>query len=420
MSNAKDPLPLRRGPGTELEARAGRLLEAADVAEPWRAEDRQESWRRIAARADEPSRRGARWVGVAVAALLLVTALLARRELLSKGDLAPSVVPAIAAAPAKLHEPPALLKQIDLGSLGTIEVGDGTVYELSPAVASAGPTLRLKAGRLCATIRHRDPAREGPFTLVAPKLRIIDVGTRFCVVATASRTAVDVTEGEVRVEGDDWSRRVVAGQSLASDDPRPSPVPAVGAPAPSSSSCEALRSLDAREACEAAASAGDGLAAQNALYNLALLARDQRHDGASALSLFQAYRHRFPQGPLAPEASLGILTELSQEGRYAEAAEEATQYLAAYPGEAKAAQVGLILGNLQRERLANPAAARSAYERVLAAAAEPEVAGEALFGLAASELQLGDRSGAHAAARRYLAEHPTGARAAEAARLLER
>jgi TolA-binding protein len=92
----------------------------------------------------------------------------------------------------------------------------------------------------------------------------------------------------------------------------------------------------------------------------------------------------------------------------------------AYPGESKSAQVGLILGNLQRERLDNPAGARAAYERVLRSAPEPEVAGEALFGLALSELKLGQRSEAEAALRRYLAEHPTGARVAEATRLLGR
>lgn len=298
-------------------------------------------------------------------------------------------------------------------------MSEATVYQLLPR-STAGSTLRLDAGRLCATIRHRDLTREGPFTVVAPKLRVIDVGTRFCVDVTAARTSVEVTEGEVRVEGSDWSSRVVAGQTMSSDAPRvTAPVPAVAAPAPAST-CKSLRSLESREACEAAASAGDGLAAQNALYNLALLARDQRHDGASALTLFQAYRRRFPQGPLAPEASLGILTELSQEGRYADAASEALRYLQAYPAEAKAAQVGLILGNLERERLGDAAAARSAYERVLRSATDPEVAGEALFGLAASELQLGQRAEAQATARRYLAEHPTGARAAEAARLLER
>ena len=421
MSDTQDPFPrLRSGAGTPLEAHASELLEAADVTEPWRAEDRQESWRRIAARAGDAPRRGARWVGFTVAALLLVTALLVRRELLSKGGEPLAVVPAIAAAPVKLDEPPAELKRIDLGSLGTIEVEEATVYELLPAADPAGPTLRLQTGRLCAAIRHRDPAREGPLTVVTPKLRIVDVGTRFCVVATASRTAVDVTEGEVRAEGAGWSRRVVAGQSLASDDPRPAPVPSVAASAmaPRPSSCEAMRSLEAREACEEQAAAGEGLAAQNALYNLALLARDQRHDGASALSLFQAYRRRFPQGALAPEASLGVLTELSQEGRYSEAASEATQYLKAYATEAKAPQVGLMLGNLERERLADPSAARTTYEQVLRSAKEPEVAGEALFGLALSELQLGDRSAAQATARRYLAEHPEGARAAEAARLL--
>jgi TolA-binding protein len=416
---SKDPSKLATGQGTPLEARAGRLLETADTPEPWGAEDREESWLRIADRVDEPRRPIGFWLALAGPAVLvaglLVVALFAwtdaRRENLLAGS-----VDRLAAIPAKTPAPVGP-RTIDLGSIGTIEVTEATVYQLLPASA-----LRLEAGRLCAVVKHRDPLREGPFTVLAPKLRIVDVGTRFCVEVAAGRTTVAVSEGAIRAEGEGGrSVEVVAGHQIASDDARlRPPVPSVAATAPSTGSCESLPTLSARESCEAAASSGDGLAAQNALYNLALLARDQRHDGASALTLFQAYRHRFPEGPLAPEASLGILTELSQEGRYADAASEASQYLKAYPGEAKAAQVGLVLGNLERERLENPAAARSAYEQVVRSAAEPEVAGEALFGLALSELQLGQKPEAQATARRYLAEHPTGARAVEAKRLLER
>jgi TolA-binding protein len=410
-----------QGPRTPLEAQAGRLLDAAGPVEPWDTEDRQESWRLVAARAAESRSTGrglALGLSLAGAAVLVFGVVLARRQAPARTQ-----PPAqIAAASAKGEAP----HQIDLGSSGTIEVSDGTVYQLLPVsgrpAGNGGLSVRLDAGRLCATIRH-DPSREGPFTVLTPKLRVVDVGTRFCVEATAGRTKVDVSEGEVRVEGEGgWTSQVVAGQSLASDEPRfMAPVPTVAAPAPvARSSCEALPGLQAREACWAEASAGNGLAAQNALYNLALLARDQRHDGASALSLFQAYRHRFPKGPLVPEADLGILTELSAEARYGEAASEATQYLDAYPGEVKAAQVGLMLGNLERERLGSPAAARSAYEQVLRSTVEPEIAGEALFGLALSELQLGQKTEAQATARRYLAEHPAGARAAEAAWLLQR
>jgi ferric-dicitrate binding protein FerR (iron transport regulator) len=250
MSNSNLPK-LRSGPTTPLEARAGRLLEAADAAEPWPDEARQGSWRRIIARVDEPRRSGLRWLGVAVAALLIVTALVVRRQMVSKPEAEAPLVAAVAAVPPKLDEPPTELRRIDLGSVGTIEVGEATVYQVAPGQPS---TLRLDQGRLCAVIRHRDLAREGPFTLVAPKLRVIDLGTRFCVDVTAARTLVEVTEGEVRVEGEDWSTRVVAGQTVASDGPRPAaPAPAVTAPALPQSNCESLRSLDAREACEAAA-----------------------------------------------------------------------------------------------------------------------------------------------------------------------
>ncbi|MHB8417681.1 MAG: FecR domain-containing protein [Myxococcales bacterium] len=422
------PVPLRSrvDPKAPLAARAGRLLETADLVEPWPAADRQESWRRIAARVGEKPRPARLLPGFAGAALLILAGVLLGRETLSKRAPPVTQPEVAAAAAAQTPEPPAAARRIELGSVGTIEVDAATVYELLPAPAhpssAIGPTLRLEAGRLCAVVRHRDPLAEGPLTVLTPKLRIVDVGTRFCVEVAAGRTAVDVSEGRVQVEGAGGRAvELAAGQRIASDDERfRPPVPAVAPPAPLKGGCQALLALEAREACDAAASSGEGLAAQNALYDLALLARDERHDGATALALFQAYRQRFPQGPLAPEASLGILTELTAEGHYAEAASEAGRYLQAHPSDAKAAQVGLMLGTLERERLGDAAAARAAYEQALRSAAEPDVAGEALFGLALSELQLGQGAEGQAALRRYLAEYPAGARAADAARLLAR
>ena len=406
-----DPTPLRE---------KNALLERAAQVEPWREADRQETWRRLAA-GPEPRRGRLAWLTAASAVAAIIVAV----------DLgSPNPLPQGGRGQGEGANPlpqrgrgqgEGAVHLVDLGSLGTLEAGTAAVYHM------AGPrTLLLSSGRVCATIRHRDPSM-GPFVVLAPSLRVVDLGTRFCVETAAGRTAVEVTEGKVRVEAEGGrSVSVAAGQRVDSADARlvpasaAAPVPAVAPQEATPPSCDRLGALEARERCFAAASTGDDLAAQNALYSLALLARDQRRDGAAALTLFQTYLHRFPAGPLAPEASLGILTELEAESRYAAAAAEAQRYLTAHPGENKAPEVRLILANLERERLGRPEAARDAYAQVLQGQADREVQGEALFGLALSELQLGQRADAEGALRRYLAEHPAGARAADAQRLLRR
>jgi len=92
--------------------------------------------------------------------------------------------------------------------------------------------------------------------------------------------------------------------------------------------------------CEEQASRGSGLAAQTALYGLALAAHDEGR-AADAARLFASYEERFPNGAFTPEASIGLMRELRALGRADEAAGEAARFLKRFPADVRAGTVKL-------------------------------------------------------------------------------
>lgn len=188
--------------------------------------------------------------------------------------------------------------------------------------------------------------------------------------------------------------------------------------APAVTSCPTSGPLPMREDCLARLASGGNLAAQNALFALALLARDEKRDGQSAISFFRSYLGRFPDTPLAPEASLGALAELRALHRDQEAMSEADRYLSHYAAAGRADEVELLRASLLQDGLGRPAEALSAYERVLATSGRPRLRDEADFGRALALQALGRGTEAVRALERYRQTYPSGAHAAEAAALL--
>jgi hypothetical protein len=92
------------------------------------------------------------------------------------------------------------------------------------------------------------------------------------------------------------------------------------------------------ENCVAAAAEGSGLAAQTALFELGMAARD-RGDFEEAARQFRAYGARFPAGMFAPEASISLMHELKKAGRGAEASAEARDFPLRFPDEPRTEQV---------------------------------------------------------------------------------
>jgi hypothetical protein len=86
-----------------------------------------------------------------------------------------------------------------------------------------------------------------------------------------------------------------------------------------------------RAACLRQLAKGESLKSQNALFEWALLQREALRSPERAVHAWREYAQRFPDGALAPEASLGLIADLIRLGRYAEALEAVQQHRARFP-----------------------------------------------------------------------------------------
>ncbi len=365
-----------------------------------------------------------------------------------------TAIVAVVAGVTLVLRPPAAsgARQIQLAGAAELELSAAAVVDVpQPATPSpAGYVMTLASGRVCAHVAHRDLPREGPFIVAAPRLTVTVVGTRFCVDASAEVTTVEVTEGKVRVEaagarGARGAGRapaiaafVAAGESYRSDATpplaqlpalaaatpevevaRPSPKPSAAHPV---AGCPAELPAAARADCYAGMAAGDDLAAQNALFALALLTRTELHDGPGSLSHLHTYLARFPQGALAPEAREAVIVELAGEQRRAEALVEAESYLRSYGWEGRAPEVALLRARLLRDAPSGEerrsAEALALYRDLLGRAVPAAVREEALFGAAVTALELGERTAGREDLARYQREFPAGDHRAEVEGLL--
>jgi hypothetical protein len=260
--------------------------------------------------------------------------------------LATSVVLVAAALGLRTIMGPPHMETVSLGAEGTLELSAETSIDLPPATSQlSGRRIVLKSGRVCAEVAHRDLPREGPLVVEAPHLKVVVIGTHFCVSTRGDLSDVSVTQGRVRVETPaGGAMSVGAGESIRSDDGRllmplknapplpvsPTLMPALSSaePHPVTKACAEAAELTERRDCFARLARGQDMAAQNALYGLGLLERDEAHDGVAALNAWQQYETRFPRGVFSPEASLAALGELLQEKRFPEALLETDRYLA--------------------------------------------------------------------------------------------
>jgi hypothetical protein len=347
---------------------------------------------------------------------------------LEVAEVAPQAVPVTpqpVASPGQEEHPG--WRHVDLGTVGQLTVSESASLRLPANEASphAGYTVGLDSGEMCAAIAHRDVPKEGPFVVETASLRVVVVGTRFCVSAgeTTDASWVSVQDGQVRVERSGRSAMVSAGETLHGGDPllaapKAKAVHSVKATSASTSTCPATDPLPTRRRCLWRLAGGDDLAAQNALYTLGLLARDQEGDGVAALSIWQTYRHRFAHGVMAAEVDLAVLSELTSQGRYGDALNVSDEFLAEYPSYFHAGEVRLKRADLLRTRLGRPAEAQDAYRNILATESSPALRGEALFGLGLSQEAMGLAADAQTTWNRYQMEFPGGRHSSEVSRRL--
>ena len=231
----------------------------------------------------------------------------------------------------------------------TLEAG----AELSPPASMETDSgrrlvMRMQRGRIRARIAPRPP--DEPFAIVTPHAAVVVIGTCFTVSVERGCTAVSVEHGRVRVEHAGQSALLDSGQSLRSDEAWPAPparpsaptaraaasmAPTSASPAPGASPQAGRCQGDAaaRRECLRRASRGTDLNAQNALFALALLERDERGDGSEALARLDEYEQRHAQGVLAPEVALARVQTLLQQGELPAARAAVGRYARSNPDD---------------------------------------------------------------------------------------
>lgn len=188
------------------------------------------------------------------------------------------------------------------------------------------------------------------------------------------------------------------------------PVPSVpvaptasASPAASSPEClQFVRNGQPRvaEQCFQQRAAGDGLAAQLALYELARLRKDALGDAPGAHRALLEYRSRFPLGSLRTEVEVSIIELLVRMGHYQAALAESEQLLSGPAGAERKAQLRLLRGNIYRVNLKDCARALPEYRSI---ARDASARGDqASYNYASCLEELGRRQEAAQAFREYL------------------
>lgn len=336
------PAPWRQSPpeGPEGERLRKMLDEAAEVPE-WPTSGKIRGWWRISEASNAPKkRRPLVFAGAAFAAVLLVTA---TAGWMLRGTIDAPPTPQFAEQ---------LLPGGDL-----LKAAQGTQYSVDD-VANGGKarTVRLTSGSLVAQLQPR--TQDESFTVVTPHLTATVVATRFLVEVVDGRTFIVAYDGEARVRSQNGNTVVLhPNERLASDDARLSAVTkppekfrlnnenlpevkfrlprSMTAGAAPKTSCDAKTGAG-RDDCLSQAAKGQGLAAQTALYALAL-GREQA--GADARADYEAYAARFPNGVFAPEVSLALIDTYARFGPPNAALAQADAFLAHFGNDARAGDV---------------------------------------------------------------------------------
>jgi hypothetical protein len=248
-------------------------------------------------------------------------------------------------------------------------------------------SLTLDRGALRVTAR-------GSFTAHTPLTTVFAKDARFLLEVSELSVKVSAEQGDVRVRLQLEGERVLhAGESTIV---RAEIAPAARVPpqalltpeaaAPRSACGEALD-------CLTRTAKGSSLAAQLALFDLALAAR-RAHDDDRAVSIWREYLDRFPDGALAPEVSGALVRALVTQAPEA-ALREAERYHERFGAEPSAGGVELLRAHLLRDvagRFDEGCALYSALQGQAALA----VRSEAVFQTAMCLKARGDVAGAAA------------------------
>ena len=303
-----------------------------------------------------------------------------------------------------------------------VEIVASPGARFAPIVAVAvavGDTTEDRLQLYQGELRLRVPARaaERSFVVVTPRGRLIVSGARFVVRVSDNEDFVEVEEGFARFEIGDRRLDLGPGQhlrtsELASGAALRLPSPTVELRVPGCDLGAADPTL-----CYRRIASGTGLAAENALYALALHEARLGHH-AEAITALSEHRERFRAGVLASDAAWTLVGELLLAHRYLPAVSEARAFESRYPDDQRRAEVALVAAHVLRDQLLSLPEAKAQYDRVLGASPSRDVADEALFYRGVCEEALGDKAAAAVTFVRHQAEFPRSRFADEGARRL--
>ncbi|MDX2021367.1 MAG: FecR domain-containing protein [Deltaproteobacteria bacterium] len=270
------------------------------------------------------------------------------------------------------------------------------------------------------------------FVVKFAEYRVQVAGTRFVVDTSPNRLAVDVQDGVVEI----WQQRRVVrlgpGESWSiarNIDIAPPPRVPVTMMAPKAEPSEEQHLAVAARAARAnhkpqealalyqRLARGSGLAAQNALYEMAAIYREDLSDPSRAVATWRTYRTRFPAGSLRMETDVSLVDTLASLGRRDEALAEAQAFLRRFPASERRSDVARVAGDLTRTA-GNCGVAIGYYDTSLISAGAPASKDDAAFHRATC-LSLLKSPDARVAWLKYLREYPRGRHVADAKESLQ-
>ena len=190
--------------------------------------------------------------------------------------------------------------------------------------ASEGAVVSLDGRTLTVTQGHVELHPRRALTVRAGSLELSLQRGRAAMDVTSEGVSVHVEEGEAVVREGDSTHRMRAGQALTTVPPPPVQLEL---PEARTDSC-----APGAAECLSALAASDGLEAETALYELALAAHE-RGDTAEAITRFSEHQRRFPDGVLAPEASIGLMLGHLSQRDTAAASAEARRFIERFPSD---------------------------------------------------------------------------------------
>ncbi len=234
--------------------------------------------------------------------------------------------------------------------LASVALGAALVLLLRPAganepqiVAADGARWELRNGEVVLSAGEVTVASSA-VTIATPHLRAQLFHGRVATEVSQQQTFLFVEEGEVVLRS---GMRLLKGASFGWP-PEPEISARLLAPASAAPVCESANPSQLAE-CLELESAGDGLQAQAALYELGAF-RARAHLPALALDAWKRSLERFPQGVLHPEVRLAIVLELTRQRRFDEAERAAQQFERTCPDDPRRADVAKLRASLRPTR----------------------------------------------------------------------